>query len=55
MCMLHTKEQEPVGLYLLSEVFSKFLDSLFLILPRGIRGISTFIINCISCHFFIIT
>ena len=44
MCMLHTKQQIPVCLYLALGIFIDFLNSCFLNFPRSMRGISTFII-----------
>ena len=40
---------------LFSEVFPGSLNSFFFIFPISMRGISTFITYCMSCHFFIIT
>ena len=38
-----------------SEVSFEFWISFFLIFPRSMRGVSTFIIHCMFRHFFIIT
>ena len=43
MCMLHTKQQKPVCLYLALRIFREFLNSGFFNFLRSIRGISTFI------------
>ena len=55
MCMPHTKQQKAVCLYLALRIFIEFLNSFFLSFPRSMRGISTFIIECVFRHFFSIT
>ena len=54
MCMLHTKQQKPVCVYLVLGKTIELSNSSFLNLPRSMREISTFIIQCVFDHFFII-
>ena len=41
------------NLYVYTSFFEFILNSSFFIAPRSRRGISTFIIYCVSCHFLI--
>ena len=54
MCMLHTKQNLYVYT-LFFELILNFSNSSFLIAPRSMRRISTFIIYCVSRRFLIIT
>ena len=53
-CCIHSK-QEVYVYTLFFELILSFPNSSFYIAPRSKRGIPTFIIYCVSCHFLIIT
>ena len=53
-CCIRSKQNLYVYT-LFFEFILSFLNSFFLIAPRSKRGISTFIIYCVSRHFLIIT
>ena len=55
-CACCIRSNQDLYVYtLLIELILSFLNSFFLIAPRSKRGISTFIIYCVSRHFRIIT
>ena len=55
-CACCIRSKEDLYVYTLFFEFTlSFLISFFFIAPRSKRGMSTFIVYCVSCHFLIIT
>ena len=53
-CCIRSKQEHYVYT-LFFEIILRLLNSFFFIAPKSKRGIPTFIIYCVSRHFFIVT